>query len=246
MTLGSSESVQPRARERASFEADELFELATTHAAIGIAVVGADGRILMANPALTRLLGSPPEALIGCSLEDLFHPADREQHRRFVRARAAGDNTPCQFDRRLVHADGTAVWVTVSLATIRDESGGPRCALAQFDDISRRKAAQRELQEMIESLRADNRALSELAGAAAHELKSPLVSVHSLLELLVVEMAGQLAPAQRDLLDLARARVRELAARVDDLLRDAAEPNARLSEQLLDVADPADEVIDIS
>jgi signal transduction histidine kinase len=74
----------------------------------------------------------------------------------------------------------------------------------------------------VDALRRSNAELAEVAAVTAHELKSPLVSALSLLELLALTAAGELTPEQRDLIDRARSRLRGLADRVDGLLHAAS------------------------
>jgi signal transduction histidine kinase len=78
------------------------------------------------------------------------------------------------------------------------------------------------LQARVDALQRMNAELAEFAAATAHDLKSPLVSALSLLELLALTAAGELTPEQGDLIDRARSRLRELADRVDGLLHAAS------------------------
>jgi hypothetical protein len=75
------------------------------------------------------------------------------------------------------------------------------------------------LQARVDALQRKNAELAEFAAVTAHELKSPLVSALSLLELLALTADRELTAEQGDLIDRARSRLRELADRVDGLLQ---------------------------
>jgi PAS domain S-box-containing protein len=134
---------------------DHLAE-AFERAPLPTALVGADDRILSANPAMCRLTGFRRDELVARTMADLIHPEDREA------AEARGDV-------RLLRADEAAVWVSASRAPAGDEGPGGRFVV-QLVDVSDRK---RRISELTRS----NAELSSFAFLAAHELKAPLQSL---------------------------------------------------------------------
>ena len=67
-----------REAERARFAAEQLFEQGFDAAPIGMVLSDAvDGRSFRVNEALCRLVGRPPEQLIGESVLSVIHPDDR-------------------------------------------------------------------------------------------------------------------------------------------------------------------------
>ncbi len=99
------------------------------------------------------------------------------------------------------------------------------------------------------SLEAANAKLRELdqmknffIGVAAHDLKSPLDAVRSLLNVIQDGYAGELTERQRKMLQRANLRIEELATHVDDFLDVSLIESGRMvvkteSIQLLDVVD---------
>jgi PAS domain S-box-containing protein len=83
-----------------------------------VAILAADGRCVMTNPCLDRLLGLPPNALIGRLALDQVAPGARD-------AAAAGltqqmrDGRPYAADLELLRKDGTPVPVRLTAALIR-------------------------------------------------------------------------------------------------------------------------------
>ena len=77
---------------------------------------------MYASPASLRILGCPPEALVGRAMAGLMHPHDRVQ---IGRASPAGEPLPAEDAAifRLKHAEGHWVWVEATLRHIREGSG---------------------------------------------------------------------------------------------------------------------------
>jgi len=119
----------------------ETFELAGS----GIAHVDLDGRLLRANPQLRRMLGYSAEELIGRSVKDISHPADRDVTDG-PRARVrAGELDSAHFEKRYVRKDGSVMWVDLTVALARDETGQPLYEIAVVEDITERRRVQEEL-----------------------------------------------------------------------------------------------------
>jgi len=101
---------------------ERRFQAMFEGAAIGIGICGLDGRILEANPALSRMLGYSVEELAGGYAGDFFpevHPEVRSQARRevgreidrgnfFARRTTAGraDAGRARLDRKRKNATG--------------------------------------------------------------------------------------------------------------------------------------------
>jgi diguanylate cyclase (GGDEF)-like protein/PAS domain S-box-containing protein len=113
------------------------------HATDVVSVVGADGRLAYVTPSAGRLLGRGADDLTGERLDELVHPDERADVRRFLGSLAAGSSGSIRF--RLRHGDGT--WRdTETLATnLHDEEtvGG---VVLNTRDVSERAALERRLE----------------------------------------------------------------------------------------------------
>jgi diguanylate cyclase (GGDEF)-like protein/PAS domain S-box-containing protein len=125
--------------------AAEQFRSAFEHAPIGMVVSDLEGRWMLVNFALAQLLGRTIDGLAGRSSAEFTHPDDIEQSREALDALVGGDLSAYQMEKRFIHADGHAVWVSVSVALVRDDHGDPSHLISQVQDISERKATEREL-----------------------------------------------------------------------------------------------------
>jgi diguanylate cyclase (GGDEF)-like protein/PAS domain S-box-containing protein len=164
--------VTERARAAESLRAaEERFRVAFEEAPIGMALVGLDRRFIRVNAALAGLVGRDAADLEGCDTTSIDHPEDPVINLAAVRS-FLDDQTsylPGSSDRRLLHADGHSVWVTMNITCVRDCQGEPQHYLAQMQDITDRRRYETQLQHM-----ADHDALSGLLNrrAFARELRS--------------------------------------------------------------------------
>lgn len=132
--------------ERALTESEKRFRSSFDDAAIGMALVGLDGRWLRVNRSLCEILGYPQGELLGKTFQDVTHPADLqkdlEQRRRLV----DGYVRTYQMEKRYLHKEGHVVWVLLSVSLVRDEGGEPLYFVSQTQDIGERKRMEGQLQ----------------------------------------------------------------------------------------------------
>ena len=161
------------------------------------------------DPHLGRALGSAAKP--GACVFDIVHPSDAAKARSALEAAGRGHRPPvrmrlrgavrdleveCTFHR----APGRVVMV------VRGTCDRQRAADAE------RLAFERRL--TIEHLRQVDRARSEMIGAAAHEMRTPLVPLALQLEMLRRGDLGDLTEEQRDVVDMLDRNV----GRLQDLL----------------------------
>jgi diguanylate cyclase (GGDEF)-like protein/PAS domain S-box-containing protein len=134
--------------EEALREAEERFRRSFDDAAIGMALVGTDGRFLRTNRSLCDMLGYREVELLGKTFQDITHPddldADLDQRRRTL----LGEVRTYQMEKRYFHKEGQVVWVLLSVSLVHDEEGEPLYFVSQVQDISERKVLEERLQHM--------------------------------------------------------------------------------------------------
>ena len=123
---------------------EKLFGALFEQSAAGIAVFSIGGRFLRANPAMCRLLGYTEQELQQKTHLDVIHLADLEAAAVSRAQVISGKAKPRLAERRYVHKDGSTVWVQMSGAVVRDESGAPQCTVLVVNDISALKRAVRK------------------------------------------------------------------------------------------------------
>jgi diguanylate cyclase (GGDEF)-like protein/PAS domain S-box-containing protein len=142
-------------RPFADAQAQDLFETAFSHAPIGMALIAPDGRWLKVNRALCVITGWPESELIQRSFQEITHPDDAAADEEVIARLLAGEIPGYQFEKRYIRRGGTEIWAEVSVSVVRDGAGALRHFIAQVEDITARKEAQRRLQEAEAEARAE-------------------------------------------------------------------------------------------
>ena len=145
--IGVGQDVTERRNdERALQDAEALFRGAFDSAPIGMTLTRADGSWARVNEALARMLGYTRQELTTKSFADVTHADDLAADLEAKRAMLAGESDSYRTQKRYLHREGHSVWVSLSVALVRDGSGAPLYFVSQMEDITERR-------EMDEALR---------------------------------------------------------------------------------------------
>jgi diguanylate cyclase (GGDEF)-like protein/PAS domain S-box-containing protein len=157
-----------RAVERERDDARELFETAFSHAPIGMALVGLNGRWLKVNRAICRMTGWSPEELLERTFQDLTHPDDRSADMALMQQLVGGEIDDYRMEKRYLTRSGGHIWALLSVSLVRDEHDQPKHLIAQVQDIDDRKRTERRLLEIEAEVRQE-RDHARTILAAMHE-----------------------------------------------------------------------------
>ncbi len=112
-----------------------------------------DGRFLLANPALQRLLGQGEQEVLGRSDYDLFPELAADQFRQHDRQTAAAGISQ-QFAEALVHPDGTPHEYLSTKFPLRDDSGLVYAVAGVSTDVTALSAERRASEQSEQRWRA--------------------------------------------------------------------------------------------
>lgn len=138
---------QSRARRALSIERAQVWA-AFAHAPSATTITSVDGVILLANPALGRLLDRDTTELRGRTAIDFVAAPDLERVRSLVRSLLAGERDHATDDVRLERRDGSRVWVEFSVARVTGTHPTAALVVVQFADLTQRKDIERALVEL--------------------------------------------------------------------------------------------------
>ncbi|SKB14430.1 putative Histidine kinase [Planktothrix sp. PCC 11201] len=137
--------------ETALRNSEEQFRHAFQDASIGMGILSMDGHWLKVNPALCQIVGYSPEELLTLTFEDITYPEDLEVDLNNRHQLLAGTLSTYQREKRYIHKQGHIVWILLNGSVVQDQQGNPLHIIAQIQDITARKEAQKtlELQSII-------------------------------------------------------------------------------------------------
>jgi PAS domain S-box-containing protein len=133
--------------EDALRESETRFRSAFDDAAIGMALVGLDGRWLQVNHSVCEILGYAEEEMLETTFQAITHPDDLEVDLAYVRRLLDGEIRSYQMEKRYFHKYGHIVWVLLSVSLVRGAGGEPLYFISQIQDITARKRAEQALLE---------------------------------------------------------------------------------------------------
>lgn len=144
-----------------------------------LCVAGFDGYFKQVNPAFQRILGHEPADLLGEPFLNFVHPDDHEATLGEMDHLAAGGET-IAFRNRYRCRDGSYRWVEWAAHAFPGDGliyAGARDVTARIQDEAR-------LRHLNEQLARSNADLELFAHATSHDLREPLRTIQSFLDLI--------------------------------------------------------------
>jgi diguanylate cyclase (GGDEF)-like protein/PAS domain S-box-containing protein len=124
---------------------EDRFHSAFTHAAIGMALVSTDGRIMQANAALGRLIGCSESDLGGKNLASIVHADDRAALQAKIADLLSGTGKTFVIELRCRHSADLDICVSLDASFVGDGGSTARCLIVQMQDVTARRDAESRL-----------------------------------------------------------------------------------------------------
>jgi len=168
----SKVGAEKRRTEAELRELELRFQATFEQAAVGIAHVDLEGRIIRANSRLAEIMGYSSAELVGRNLKEFAYREDRENTMELRAHLRAGDIDKLRKERQYRRKDGSLVWVWVTTSVMRDPNGVAQCEISVFEDVTANKRADQllRLEHMVAQSLADAHNASEGLRAAIRSI----------------------------------------------------------------------------
>jgi PAS domain S-box-containing protein len=154
-----------------------LQEALVGHSSSGVVAVDRDGRITLFNPAMEQLIGYWQGEVLGSQVGGNYLTFLSGVN-PFVATLQSGQEAG-YGELALLQRDGGRKLVAAKIVPLKDENGATVGALGLFNDLTSMRALEQERHRL-----APLALIGEMAARLAHEIKNPLASMMSGLELL--------------------------------------------------------------
>jgi PAS domain S-box-containing protein len=167
----------------------------------GIFQTATDGRLLVANPAMARILGYSTSEELLADVVDVRRLYETPEERDDVRRMIADQGLITGYETRIRRRDGSVIWARVSATAVTDERGELRYE-GMLEDITERKHVE-SLQFRSQKLEA----LGTLSGGIAHDFNNILLAIDGHVTLATSDLPAE-HPVQENLREIGRASMR--------------------------------------
>jgi PAS domain S-box-containing protein len=179
-------------------------------------LLDADARVLWWSPGAGHIFDRSSNEMVGQSLGILFTPEDRDRGIPDQEVQLAVNFGKAEDDRWQMRRDGSRFWATGILIALRDQNQN----VVGFGKILRNRTDLREqldaLRNQVQALTAANQRKDNFLATFSHELRNPLASICT-----AVELISRTASANADLngsLKLIEEQLDFVRRMLDDLL----------------------------
>ncbi|MBD3187993.1 PAS domain S-box protein [Candidatus Bathyarchaeota archaeon] len=182
-----------------------------------IILMNTKGRILDCNKATSNIFNLPKEEIIDKKFKE-FHQ-DLKMNRGeitklFNDIMSGAESAPVEIE--ITEGDHDSKWVSVNFRRIQINSH--EMVQMIIHDITSQKMLEMVLEEEIIKLRDLDRLRRNLISNAAHELKTPLVSIYSATDFLLKSLQHEIGDSAKNIIEIIYKGGRRMKSLVDEIL----------------------------
>jgi PAS domain S-box-containing protein len=240
--LADARRREERVRTEAELRfAQQRFSATFNQAVVGMAHTSIAGDFLLVNQRLANMLGAPVEKILALQLQDFQLPSEREQDTALYAELIAGRRSGYNVERVLMRHDGTTFPAQLTASLLKPDGDPEPTVLWVVEDISARKAAEHETNDLMTRLINSERlaAAGRMANTLAHEINNPLEALTNIFYLLQTHEGLPLESQE-----LVAVAAREIE-RVGHITRSTLSFYRKLPGRTIDLRTMLDEVVQL-
>ena len=138
--------------ESKSLENSKKFMNAFEYSPNGMGVVTPDGKWLMVNQNLSKMIGYSKDELLELNFKDITHPEDLNNDIDFLKEIISKERESYSIEKRYIHKNGSIIHGFLTVSALADEHGRPTSLIGQVVDMTKSKKAQRALEHSLHDL----------------------------------------------------------------------------------------------
>jgi PAS domain S-box-containing protein len=162
----------------------------------GVAECDSTGKFILVNQRFCDIVGYTEAELLELRISDITHPEDWPHNAELYR-HLLENGESFFIEKRYIRRDGSEVWGNIHASPIRNARGAREGAVAVVVDVTDRKRAEQEREQLLEQekaaraeAQAANQSKDEFLAVVSHELRSPLNSILGYSRLIRAETAN--------------------------------------------------------
>lgn len=212
-------------------ESQQWFASTLTNIADAVIATDPNGSTTFINQAAEEMTGWTRREALGVELSELLNLLEEEQRTSLGNSvsRIIENSEMERFSCLLVSKAGKEVPIDVTASKIKNDKEKLLGAVFVLHDVSERRRAEKEIQQLNEQLErrvvertaqleAANRDLEAFSYSVSHDLRAPLRAIDGFSRILSEDHASQLNDEARRVLEIIRKNTQKMNHLIDDLL----------------------------
>ncbi|MEG4231848.1 PAS domain S-box protein [Microcoleus sp. Pol11C3] len=152
--FGVQRDISDRKKAEATLrDSEERFRATVEQAAVGITHPDQTGHYLRVNQKFCEIVGYSASELLSRTWMDVTYPEDIDADLKQNNKLFAGEIDSFKMEKRLLHKDGSVVWVNITVSLINEPLSGAIYNVVVTEDINDRKETEAALKESEERFR---------------------------------------------------------------------------------------------